>query len=150
MPPLLIAFLISMLPIIELRGGLIYASAAGIPYWEAMIACCAGNILPVPFILLFIRAIFRFMERWKYTAKIVIKLEKKAEAAEKKIHKYALPGLFIFVAIPLPGSGAWTGALIAAVFNMRIKRAFPTIALGTVGAGVIMSVLAFLIPGLIL
>jgi uncharacterized membrane protein len=138
----------SMLPIVELRGGLIFASASGVPFWEAFILCCAGNILPVPFILLFLRKIFKLLERSRRTAKLVLWLEDKAKRAEKKIGKYETLGLFLFVAVPLPGTGAWTGALIAAIFDMRIKRAFPAIAAGVVGAGVIMSVVSYLIPGL--
>jgi uncharacterized membrane protein len=107
-----------------------------------------GNILPVPFILFFLRKIFRLLEKNRHTAKLVLWLEGKAKKAEKKIGKYELLGLFLFVAIPLPGTGAWTGSLIAAVFDMRIKRAFPAIAAGVVCAGVIMSVVSYLIPGL--
>jgi uncharacterized membrane protein len=145
---LLIAFLISMLPLAELRGGMIFASASGIPLWEAFILCCAGNILPVPFILFFLRKVFGLLEKNRHTARLILWLEGKAKKAEKKIGKYELFGLFLFVAIPLPGTGAWTGALVAAVFDMRIKRAFPAIAAGVVGAGIIMSVVSYWIPGL--
>ncbi|MDR1043370.1 MAG: small multi-drug export protein [Clostridiales Family XIII bacterium] len=144
----LYVFLISMLPVVELRGGLPVASALGIPFWEAFILCCAGNILPVPFILFFLRKIFDILKKYRRTAKLVFWLEDKAKKAEKKIGKYEMFGLFLFVAIPLPGTGAWTGALIAAVFDMRIKRALPAIAAGVVGAGVIMSVVSYFIPGL--
>jgi uncharacterized membrane protein len=135
-----------MVPVFELRGGLIFASASGIPFWEAFIVCCIGNILPVPFILLFLRKIFNVLEKNRHTAKLVLWLEGKAMKAGKKLGKYEMFGLFLFVAIPLPGTGAWTGSLIAAIFDMRIKRAFPAIAAGVVGAGVIMSVLSYLAP----
>jgi uncharacterized membrane protein len=138
----------SMVPVIELRGGLIFASASGIPFWEAFIICCMGNILPVPFILFFLRKVFKLLEKNRYTAKLILWLEDKAKRAEKKIGKYELFGLFLLVAIPLPGTGAWTGSLVAVVFDMQIKRAFPAIAAGVVGAGVIMSVVSYLIPGL--
>jgi uncharacterized membrane protein len=138
----------SMLPVIELRGGLIFASANGIPFWEAFIICCIGNILPVPFILLFLRKIFALLEKNRHTAKIVIWLTDKAKKAEKKIGKYESLGLFLFVAIPLPGTGAWTGTLIAVIFDMSIKRTLPIIAAGVVTAGCIMSVASYLIPGL--
>jgi uncharacterized membrane protein len=146
----LIAFLMSMLPVVELRGGLIFASASGIPFWQAFVLCCIGNILPIPFVLLFLRKIFALLEKNRHTAKIVAWLEEKAARAEKKMGKYELLGLFLFVAIPLPGTGAWTGALVAAIFDMRIKRALPTIGVGVVTAGVIMSVISYLIPGLFL
>jgi uncharacterized membrane protein len=144
----LIAFLMSMLPVVELRGGLIFASASGIPFPEAFAVCCIGNILPVPFILIFLRKVFRLLERFRYTARLVRWLEDKAKRAEKKIGKYELLGLFLLVMIPLPGTGAWTGSLVAAIFDMRIKRALPTIACGVVAAGVIMSVFSYLVPGL--
>jgi uncharacterized membrane protein len=136
----------SMLPVVELRGGLIFASASGVPFPEAFLLCCLGNILPIPFILFFLRKIFNILEKNRHTARLVLWLEDKAKRAETKLGKYEMFGLFLFVAIPLPGPGAWTGALIASIFDMRIKRAFPAIALGVVGAGVIMSVLSYLAP----
>ena len=144
----LIAFLISMLPVFEIRGGTIYASASGIPFIEAFIICFLGNILPIPFILLFIRKIFSWLERFKYTKNIVENLENRVRAKTDTVRKYQLFGLCLFVAIPLPGTGAWTGALIAAFLDLRMKKSFPMIALGVLGAGIIMSVLSYLIPGL--
>lgn len=142
------AFLISMLPIFELRGGIVYAAAKGIPFVWAFIICFFGNVLPVPFILLFIRKIFAFLERFKYTGRFVRWLEQKARSNEGRIEKYKLLGLFTLVAIPLPGTGAWMGALVAVVFDIQIKKAFPAIALGVLAAGIIMSVFSFLLPGL--
>jgi uncharacterized membrane protein len=144
----LIAFLMSMLPVIELRGGLIFASASGIPFPEAFLVCFLGNVLPIPFILLFLRKVLDVLGRYRYTARLVAWLEDKAKRAEKKIGKYELLGLFILVAIPLPGTGAWTGALVASIFDMRIKRALPVIICGVLAAGVIMSVFSYLMPGL--
>lgn len=144
----IISFFMSMLPILELRGGMIYAAASGVPFAYAFPICLLGNILPIPFILLFIRKIFRFMERFKPTAKIVTKLERKARSKEHIIKKYELFGIFLFVAIPLPGTGAWTAALIAALFDIQVKRAFPALALGVLMAGIIMSVVSFWLPGL--
>jgi uncharacterized membrane protein len=139
----------SMLPVVELRGGLIFASASGVPFWEAFIICCAGNILPVPFILFFLRRIFSLLEKNRHTAKLISWLEDKAKKAERRIGKYELLGLFLLVAVPLPGTGAWTGSLVAVIFDMRVKRAFPAIAAGVVAAGVIMSVVSyFIIPGM--
>ncbi|MDR1563380.1 MAG: small multi-drug export protein [Oscillospiraceae bacterium] len=144
----IVAFFMSMLPVIELRGGVIYAAARGVPFIVAFIVCFLGNILPVPFILLFIRRILKFLERFKYTKKLVKKIENHAHAKSASIQKYQVLGLFLFVAIPLPGTGAWTGAIIAALMDLQIKKSFPAIALGVLGAGIIMSVLSFLIPGL--
>ena len=143
-----IAFLISMLPIVELRGGIVYAAARGVPFALAFLICFFGNILPVPFILLFIRNIFAWLERFKHTKSVVMKLENRARAKSDTVRKYQLFGLFLLVAIPLPGTGAWMGALVAAVLDLRIKKSFPVIALGVLSAGIIMSVLSYLIPGL--
>jgi uncharacterized membrane protein len=137
-----------MLPVLELKGGLIYASASGIPFWQAFIICCVGTILPVPFILLFLRGIFALLSKNRHTAKLIAWVEDKGRRAERKIRKYELLGLFIFVAIPLPGTGAWTGSLIAVLFDIQIKRAMPVIAAGVVVSGVIMSVISYLSPGL--
>lgn len=143
-----ISFFMSMLPISELRGGMIYASASGVPFIYAFPICLLGNILPIPFILLFIRQIFHYLERFKPMAKIVMKIESKARSKEHLIKKYELLGIFIFTAIPLPGTGAWTAALIAALLDIQIKRAFPALALGVLTAGIIMSIISFLLPGL--
>lgn len=144
----LIAFFMSMLPIIELRGGIVYAAVQGIPFAKAFAICYLGNILPIPFILLLLRHVFRWMEQFKYTEKIVRKLEAKAHAKSDQVRKYQTLGLFLFVAIPLPGTGGWTGALIASVMDLDVKKSFVTIALGILCAGIIMSILSYLIPGL--
>ncbi|MCL1885747.1 MAG: small multi-drug export protein [Dehalococcoidia bacterium] len=144
----LIAFIISMLPVFELRGGLPYAAIRGVPVALAFAICFAGNILPVPFTLLFIRRIFAYLKRFKRIGAIVTKLENRAIAKSDTVRKYQLVGLFLFVAIPLPGTGAWTGSLIAATLNLPIRKSFPVIALGILCAGIIMVVLSYLIPGL--
>jgi uncharacterized membrane protein len=148
-PPEWAAFFISMFPVTELRGGLIFSAWTKIPFVSAFLICFLGNILPVPFILLFLRKLLQFLERFRLTAGIVAKLEAKARKAEKKIKKYELLGLFVLVAVPLPGTGAWTGSLVAVIFDIQIKRAFPSIALGILGAGAIMALITYLIiPGL--
>lgn len=144
----LIAFLMSMLPVVELRGGIIYAAAKGIPFLTAFVICFLGNILPVPFILLFLRKVFAFLENFRYTKRIVRGLEGRARKKQGLIQKYRLPGLFLLVAIPLPGTGAWTGALVSVLLDIQIKKAFPAIALGVLAADIIMSILSFWIPGL--
>ena len=136
-----------MLPILELRGGLIAAKLMGIEFFRAFIICFIGNLLPIPFILLFIRKIFGWLKRFKRTERIIEKLEARSIRKADKVKKYRLFGLFLFVAIPLPGTGAWTGALVADLFDIRIRHSFPTIALGVLAAGIIMSILTYAIPG---
>ena len=145
---ILIAFFMSMLPVIELRGGIVYAAARGIPFIVAFIVCFLGSIFPVPFIFLFLRKIFAFLGKFKYTKPLVVWLEKRARSKESSVQKRNIIGLLLFVALPLPGTGAWTGALIAVVLDMRIKNALPPIILGVLIDGIIMSILSFLIPGL--
>lgn len=131
--------LVSMLPIIELRGGLPFGVALGLPYYLAFTAAVIGNLIPVPFIVVYIRRIFELMR--KYFPKlngVVDKLEKKANLKSQKVQKYQYIGLWLFVAIPLPGTGAWTGALAAAFLGMRLKNAMPAIILGVMAAGSIM------------
>lgn len=144
---LLLAFFISMLPIVELRGGIIFAAARGIPFVAAFAVCYLGNIIPVPFILFFIRKVFEIMEKFKFTGKIVKKVKSIAHGKSDKIRKYQLLGLFMFTAIPLPGTGAWMGALISVLMELPIKKTFPVIAVGVLSAGIIMSILSYLIPG---
>ena len=147
-PEELIVFLISLLPILELRGGLIAASLLGIEYWVALPICILGNLLPIPFILLFIRKILSWLKNTKPVRKLVEKIEQKAEKNKGKITKYAKWGLYMFVAIPLPGTGAWTGALVADALDIHVKKSFPVIALGVISAGIIMVIVAYLFPEL--
>ena len=131
----LLTMLISMLPVVELRGGLPAGVAMGLPIPVAFIASLVGNMIPVPFIILFVRPLFKWVRIH------IPKLEARAEAKSADVLRYQTWGLLIFVAIPLPGTGAWTGALIAAVLNMRLKRAVPVIFLGVVIAGCIITIL---------
>lgn len=143
-PPQLVIFLISLMPILELRGGLLASFALNVPWLQAYIICVIGTILPTPFILLFIRKIFDWMKRKsKRLGKIAIKMEEKGKKGGQKIKKYEKLGLMLFVAIPLPGTGAWTGTLAAALLDMRIKDAMPSIIIGTLIAGIIMAVLGY-------
>ena len=144
----IIVFIISMLPILELRGGLIAASALEIDWLPAFVICYIGNMLPIPFILLFIRKIFAFLKKFGFTRKIVEKLESKSKKKSEKFKKGLRFGLFTFVAIPLPGTGAWTGALIASMLDMRLKYSLPIIAVGVLCAGIIISILAYFFPTL--
>ena len=145
MLPYLIAFFISMVPLIELRGAIIYAAAAGLPWLATYFVCFLGNIVPVPFILLFIRRILAAMQksRIRFFVRISRWVEEKARKNYNKVQKYAVFGLFLFVAIPLPGTGAWTGSLIAAMLDMRMKYALPSILLGVACAGLLMTLVAY-------
>ena len=136
----LATFIISMIPVIELRGAIPIGVSLGLSHVEAMGVSIIGNMLPVPFIILFIRPIFRWMTRKSgKLARLAEKLESKAEGKWDKIHRYQFFALTLFVAIPLPGTGAWSGALIAAVMNMRLRNALPSILLGVLIAGVLVT-----------
>ena len=143
-----VVFILSLLPISEIRGGMIAARLYGLDYIWAFLISYIGNMLPIPFILLFLKYVFALMRRIPFLKKIVDKLDAKAAKNSEKLQKYEIFGLFLLVAIPLPGTGAWTGALVANFLNMRIKRSLPAIALGVAGAGLIMSVLLYLMPSL--
>ncbi|MGN0468179.1 MAG: COG2426 family protein [Acutalibacteraceae bacterium] len=143
----LIAFIISLLPILELRGGLIAAKLLNIEFAKAFVICYIGNMLPIPFILLFIRKIFNYLKRYKKINKLIEKLEMRSVRKADKVKKYRLWGLLLLVAIPLPGTGAWTGALVADLFDIRIKHSLPVIAAGVLIAGLIMSALSYGIFG---
>lgn len=142
-PEELVAFVISLFPVLECRGGMIAARLMEIPFVTAFLICYVGNMLPIPFIILFIRKIFDFLRRFKFFEKIIVKLEAKTDKNKDKILKYKSWGLLLFVAIPLPGTGGWTGALMAALLDIRFKRALPIIALGVLIAGFIMSGLTY-------
>ena len=136
--------LVSMVPVVELRGGIPYGVAAGLPVWLAYIAAFIGNLIPVPFILVYIRQIFKWIRRhMPKLNRIIDKLEKKAHLKGATMQKYQYLGLAIFIAIPLPGTGAWTGALAAAFLDMRMKKAFPAAVLGVAIAGFLISILTY-------
>ena len=132
-------FILSMVPIIELRGAIPWGVALGMPWLETYIICVIGNMIPVPFIMLFFRYILSWMKGVKHLNKIALWIERKAGRGSEKIMKYASFGLMLFVAIPLPGTGAWTGAAAAALMNMRMRYAVPMIFLGVLIAGFIMT-----------
>lgn len=136
-------FLVSMVPILELRGGLLLATILKIPMIQAVFACVIGNIIPIPFILLFIRQIFKWMKKTKLFRPLIEKLEKRAMGKSDKIKKYEFWGLVLFVGIPLPGTGAWTGALIASLLEVDLKKSVPAILLGLCIATVIMCMLGY-------
>ncbi len=148
-PEELIVFLISLLPVLELRGGMIAASLLGLDLIPSFIICFIANMIPIPFILLFIRRIFQFLRDKPFFGKVIEKLEIRSMRKSESVKKYRGWGLLLFVAIPLPGTGGWTGALIAALIDMRITTATGIIAVGVFIAGVIMSVVSYGIPALI-
>jgi len=130
--------LMAMTPVVELRGAIPYGLAMGLDPMATFIAAVMGNIIPAPFIILFVRKVFHWMRRTsKWLGETVDKLERRAAEKSDMVLKYALWGLVILVAIPLPGTGAWTGALVAALMDIRLSRALPAIILGVVLAGII-------------
>ena len=140
----LIVFLISMIPILELRGALLVAGPLlGVPVTTAIPLSIIGNIIPVPFILLLITPVFRWMKGTRLFKPMVDKLESKAMSKSDKIEKYEFWGLVLFVGIPLPGTGAWTGSLIASLLGIKFRKAFPAVILGIVMATVIMSIVSY-------
>lgn len=139
----LVVFIISLMPILELRGGLIAAALLDVNPIVSYIISIIGNILPVPFILWFINSILNWMRNSKHFSKIANWLDEKVNKHKAQIEKYGFWGLVLFVGIPLPGTGAWTGCLIAAVLNMNKKKAFLAAMLGILMASVIMMVLSF-------
>ena len=144
MKDILLTFLVAMVPVVELRGAIPFGVVRGLNLWTAIIASMLGNLIPVPFIILFIRKIFAWMRaHMPKLDGLVIRMEKKAEKNRAAVEKYAFWGLVILGAIPLPGTGAWTGALVAAMMDIRLKRAFPAIAIGVAIAGVIVSVITY-------
>ena len=136
--------LFSMLPIVELRGGIPFGVSLGLEVWPAFLAAVVGNMIPVPFIIVFIRRIFKWMRAHnRRLGELADWLERKAHLKGQKVTRYKYLGLLIFVAIPLPGTGAWTGALIAAFLDMRLRQAVPYIFGGVLVAGLLISILTF-------
>lgn len=142
-------FLISMLPIIELRGAIPVAFALGLPPFEAYIVSVIGNLLPVPFILLLITPVCNYLKQTRLFSWFPRLVESKVEKNRDKVTRYAVFGLFLFVAIPLPGTGAWTGALVASFLDFRFRDAFVSILCGVLAAGIIMLILSYGVLGMI-
>ena len=134
--------LVSMVPVLELRFGIPWGVAHGLSHFAAFVCAVIGNMIPLPFIVVYIRRIFKWMRRHlPQLDRVVDKLEAKAHLKGRKVTKYRYLGLMIFVAIPLPGTGGWTGALVAAFLDMRLQKAIPSIFAGVLIAG-------FLITGI--
>lgn len=143
-------FIISLMPILELRGGLLASSLLQLPILKAIPLCVIGNILPIPFILLFIKKIFALMRRFKPFRKLVEWLENKAMSKSDKISSIEFWGLVLFVGIPIPGTGAWMGSLIAALLDIDFKKAILAELLGIVLATIIMSIVSYGVLGAII
>ena len=132
---------IAAIPVVELRGAIPAGTAAGLDPWLACTAAVIGNLLPVPFIVLLVRRVFDWLRRHPFFAPKIDALEHTAHLKGRLVRKYRLLGLTLFVAIPLPGTGAWTGALIAAFLDIRLRHALPAITLGVLIAGSIVTLM---------
>ena len=151
MNPLLMTFLIAMVPVLELRGSIPVGLAAGEPLWAVLAVSILGNLIPVPFIIICIRKIFLWLrKKSKHLETLVEKLEARGREKAKVVYKYKVLGLFLLVAIPLPGTGAWTGALVAALLDLRLKTAVPAIFAGVVTAGILMVIISYGVGALFL
>lgn len=139
-----LTMLVSMIPVVELRGGIPFGVAAGLPVWAAFLAAMIGNLIPVPFIIVYIRRIFQWTrKKLPKLNRLVDALERKAHLKGRRVSKYKYLGLAIFVAIPLPGTGAWTGSMAAAFLDMPLRRALPSVIAGVVTAGLAISILTY-------
>lgn len=139
----ILVFIISLLPILELRGGLLAASLLGLDPLPSYIITMIGNLIPIPFILWFITKILDWMRGTKHLSKFANWLDKKVDKHKSSIEKYGFFGLILFVGVPLPGTGAWTGSLIASVLGMDKKKSFIAITIGVVMASIIMMLISF-------
>ena len=142
-------FFTSMIPVLELRAAIAFGPAHQMPWVVTYLTAVIGNLIPVPFIILFVRKVFAWLRRVPAFGGVVDRLEAKAEKNKEKVLRYAGWGLYLFVAIPLPGTGAWTGSLIAAMLDLRLKKAFPSIAAGVFSAGVLMTVFYYSIANVL-
>lgn len=138
-----IVFLISLMPILELRGGLIAAALLDIKPLPAYIICIIGNLIPIPLILWFLDYVFDFMKKHNIMKKFVLFCERKGKEKQESIEKYGFWGLVLFIGVPLPGTGAWTGCLIATLLRMDKKKAFLAAILGVIMASIIMMLVSY-------
>lgn len=139
----LCVFFCSMLPVIELRGAIPLGAGLGLPWWKSFCLSLAGNLLPVPFLLLLLQLFLRLLRRFRLTAGFADWLERRALRSRGRVENGAFWGLLLFVAIPIPGTGAWTGSLLSTVTGIRPWKAFVSILLGVVAAGVIMTLISY-------
>ena len=133
----------AMLPILEIRGAIPVGVASGLDPWLAFAVGFVGNMLPIPILILLTRKVIEWLKKHNMLVKLTAWLENKGSKGAQKVQKYSFWGLFILVAIPLPGTGAWTGALVASLLDMRLKRALPAIAMGVASAGLIVLLVTY-------
>ena len=133
----------AMMPILEIRGAIPVGVASGLDPWLAFAVGFVGNMLPIPILILLTRKIIEWLKKHNMLVKLTAWLENKGSKGAQKVQKYSFWGLFILVAIPLPGTGAWTGALVASLLDMRLKRALPAIAMGVAVAGLIVLLVTY-------
>ena len=133
----------AMMPILEIRGAIPVGVASGLDPWLAFAVGFVGNMLPIPILILLTRKIIEWLKKHNVLVKLTTWLENKGSKGAQKVQKYSFWGLFILVAIPLPGTGAWTGALVASLLDMRLKRALPAIAMGVAAAGLIVLLVTY-------
>ena len=143
-------FLISMVPFIELRGAMIYAAVAEMPFFPSLLCCVIGNILPVPFLIKFAKTVLFHLSKIDKIGWLFQKIIDRGNEKAVKVRKAELLGLFAFVAIPLPGTGAWTASLIATLLQLRVLKSSFAILLGVIACGIIMGILSFGIADIIL
>jgi len=148
--PEAVVFIVSLFPILECRGGLLVASLLNVDLWTAIPICIVGNFLPIPFILLFIKKIFAFLKRFELTRPLVEALERRGMNKTEALANGEFLGLLLFVGIPLPGTGGWTGSLIASLMGMDFKKAIVAIFLGILLATLIMSIVSYGLLGMII
>lgn len=139
----LVVFIISLIPTIELRGGIIAGYLLGLPWLRNLVVAVIANVIPVPFILFFIKKVLAFMRKHGILVKLVDWIEARGQSKSSEVTKYEVFGLMLFVAIPLPGTGAWTGSLVAALLEMDVKKAMLSVFAGVLVAGFIMTVLSY-------
>ena len=133
----------AMMPILEIRGAIPVGVASGLDPWLAFAVGFVGYMLPIPILILLTRKIIEWLKKHNMLVKLTAWLENKGSKGAQKVQKYSFWGLFILVAIPLPGTGAWTGALVASLLDMRLKRALPAIAMGVAVAGLIVLLVTY-------
>ncbi len=145
----LIVLFLSAFPIMEVRGGMIVARLLGMAPGKALLLGIIGNLIPIPFLIFLLKPVFNWMRKWKKFAKLVESLEKKAYKKKEKIEKYQFWGILLLVAIPLPGTGAWTGCLVASVFDVDKKISILACSLGVLSASLIMWIISYGFLGMI-
>lgn len=146
---LCMTFFMAMLPVVELRGAIPLGVAAGLHPLAAMGTAILGNLVPVPLILLLLRHVFRWLRHFPRLGRLIDRLERRAHLKGRKVRKYRTLGLVLLVAIPLPGTGAWTGALVADVLDIRMRTALPAIVLGVIIAGVVVTAMTYGVVGML-